>query len=109
MLMLWAFDGLITYNIPEQKKELTIYVLIIGEKYSYTHINLYIKEEYLTSILQVYIVTLKMADILDLKQPHGPCHTNYSKYGTIMPGLTGHISQGPQNDGVLIIFLNNSV
>ena len=92
--------------MPEQKKELTIYILIIGEKYTYTHINSYIKEEYLTSILQVYIVAFEMAD---LKQPHGPWHTNYSKYGTIMPGLTGHISQGPQNCGVLISFWNNSV
>ena len=92
--------------MPEQKKELTFYILIIGKNYTYTYINLYIKEEYLTSILQLYIVTFEMAD---LKQPHGPWHTNYSKYGTIMPGMTGHISQGPQNGDVLISFLNNSV
>ena len=72
-------------------------------------IHLYTKGEYITSISEVYMVPFEMADILDLKQSDGPCHTNYSKYGTIMPGMTGHISQGPQKGGVLISFLNYSV
>ena len=46
-----------------------------------------------------------MAQILDLRQPPSPCHTNYSNYGTIMQGLTGHINQGTRHGSVLISVL----
>ena len=40
--------------------------------------------------------------ILRVRQLPGLCHTNHSNYGTIIRGLTGHISQGTRNGGVLL-------